>query len=56
MSTLPKRERVVLLMHVKYGLTYKQIADRLGVANRIVLKDLARAYGKLRMQLKAEEL
>jgi len=53
---LPKRQRDVLLLHVNEGLTYKQIADRLGVTYRIVLRDLTRAYAALRMQLKAEDL
>lgn len=55
-NQLPKRQRQVLLLHVNEGLTYKQIADRLGVTYRIVLRDLTRAYASLRMQLKAEDL
>jgi RNA polymerase sigma-70 factor (ECF subfamily) len=55
-NQLPKRQREVLLLHVNEGLTYKQIADRLGVTYRIVLRDLTRAYASLRMQLKAEDL
>lgn len=55
-SELPKRQREVLLLHVNEGLTYKQIADRLGVTYRIVLRDLTRAYASLRLQLKAEDL
>lgn len=53
---LPKRRREVLLLHVNEGLTYKQIAARLDVPHRIVLRDLARAYGALRVQLKTEDL
>lgn len=53
---LPTRQRQVLLLHVNEGLTYKQIADRLGVTYRIVLRDLTRAYASLRMRLKAEDL
>jgi RNA polymerase sigma factor (sigma-70 family) len=53
---LPKRQREVLLLHVNEGLTYKEIADRLNVTYRIVLRDLTRAYATLRMQLKAEDL
>ncbi len=53
---LPKRQREVLLLHVNEGLTYKQIAARLDVTHRIVLRDLTRAYGALRVQLKAEDL
>jgi RNA polymerase sigma factor (sigma-70 family) len=55
-NTLPKRQRDVLLLHVNEGLTYKQIADRLGITYRIVLRDLTGAYGALRMQLKADDL
>jgi RNA polymerase sigma-70 factor (ECF subfamily) len=53
---LPQRQRLVLLLHVNEGLTYKQIADRTGVTYRIVLRDLTRAYASLRVQLKAEDL
>lgn len=55
-SKLPQRQRQVLLLHVNDGLTYKQIADRMGVTYRIVLRDLTRAYASLRIQLKAEDL
>nr|WP_298723704.1 RNA polymerase sigma factor [uncultured Steroidobacter sp.] len=55
-NRLPKRQREVLLLHVNEGLTYKEIADRLNVTYRIVLRDLTRAYATLRMQLKAEDL
>lgn len=55
-NKLPARQREVLLLHVNEGLTYKQIADRLGITYRIVLRDLTRAYGALRTQLKADDL
>lgn len=55
-DTLPQRQRQVLLLHVNEGLTYKQIADRLGLTYRVVLRDLTRAYSRLRMQLSAEDL
>jgi RNA polymerase sigma factor (sigma-70 family) len=55
-NRLPKRQREVLLLHVNEGLTYKEIAERLDVTYRIVLRDLTRAYAALRMQLKAEDL
>lgn len=55
-SKLPNRQREVLLLHVNEGLTYQQVADRLGVTYRIVLRDLTRAYASLRTQLKAEDL
>ncbi|HEY4367758.1 MAG TPA: RNA polymerase sigma factor [Steroidobacteraceae bacterium] len=53
---LPQRQREVLLLHVNDGLTYKQIADRLRLTYRIVLRDLTRAYSQLRMDLKVEDL
>lgn len=55
-NQLPVRQRQVLMLHVNEGLTYKQIADRLGVTYRIVLRDLTRAYASLRLRLKAEDL
>lgn len=53
---LPFRQRQVLLLRVNEGLTYKQIAERLGVSPRIVLRDLSRAYAQLRMRLDREDL
>lgn len=53
---LPRRQRDVLLLRVNEGLTYKQIADRLGLTPRVVLRDLTRAYSQLRMQLDPDDL
>jgi RNA polymerase sigma factor (sigma-70 family) len=53
---LPYRQRQVLLLRVNEGLTYKQIAARLGLSPRAVLRDLARAYSQLRMLLDREDL
>jgi RNA polymerase sigma factor (sigma-70 family) len=53
---LPRRQREVLLLHVNEGLTYKQIAERLGLTYRVILRDLTRAYSQLRMQLKQDDL
>jgi len=53
---LPKRQRDVLLLRVNEGLTYKQIADRLELTPRVVLRDLARAYSQLRMRLDPDDL
>ena len=55
-QTLPARQRQVLLLHVNEGLTYKQIAVRLSVTYRVVLRDLTRAYSQLRIQLTPEHL
>jgi RNA polymerase sigma factor (sigma-70 family) len=53
---LPPRQREVLLLHVNDGLTYKQIARQLGMTYRMVLRDLTRAYGRLRSELKMDDL
>lgn len=53
---LPPRQRQVLQLRVNEGLTYKQIAERLELSPRIVLRDLSRAYSQLRMQLDREDL
>jgi RNA polymerase sigma factor (sigma-70 family) len=53
---LPGRQRQVLLLRVNEGLTYRQIAERLEVSPRIVLRDLSRAYSQLRMRLDREDL
>jgi len=55
-NKLPRRQREVLLLHVNEGLTYKQIAERQGLTYRVILRDLTRAYGQLRMQLKQDDL
>jgi RNA polymerase sigma-70 factor (ECF subfamily) len=48
LDELPPRQRAVLLMHVRGGLTYKRIAEELGLTYRIVLRDLTRAYSAMR--------
>jgi RNA polymerase sigma-70 factor (ECF subfamily) len=53
---LPFRQRQVLLLRVNEGLTYKQIAERLSLSPRAVLRDLSRAYSQLRMRLDREDL
>ena len=53
---LPSNERQVLLLHVNNGLTYWEIAARLGMDEEVVLRDLAHAYSQLRLELSANEL
>lgn len=53
---LPRRQREVLLLRVNEGLTYKQIAERLELTPRSVLRDLTRAYSQLRLRLDPEDL
>jgi RNA polymerase sigma-70 factor (ECF subfamily) len=52
---LPTRQREILLLHVREGLTYKQIAQQKGLTYRIVLRDLTRAYVTLKTQLSLKE-
>ena len=53
---LPSNERQVLLLHVNNGLTYWEIAARLGMEEEVVLRDLAHAYSQLRLELSTDEL
>jgi RNA polymerase sigma factor (sigma-70 family) len=53
---LPPRQREVLALHVSDGLTYQEIAARLGLTPRMVLRDLTRAYSRLRVQLDLDDL
>jgi RNA polymerase sigma factor (sigma-70 family) len=53
---LPSHERQVLLLHVNNGLTYWEIAARLGLDEEVVLRDLAHAYSQLRLELSANSL
>ena len=53
---LPFRQKQVLLLRVNEGLTYKEIAERLQLSPRVVLRDLSRAYSQLRMRLDPDDL
>jgi RNA polymerase sigma factor (sigma-70 family) len=55
-ARLPPRQREALLLHVADGLTYSQIAERLELTERVVLRDLSRAYSQLRLQLDLDNL
>ena len=52
---LPARQREILLLHVNEGMTYEQIAVARGLTYRIVLRDLTKAYGTLRLQLPSRD-
>lgn len=56
LGKLPARQRQVLLLRVNEGLTYKQIAERLELSPRVVVRDLSRAYSQLRTRLDREDL
>lgn len=51
MKELTTRQHNLLLDHTNNGLTYKEIAKARGLTYRIVLRDLTRAYSRLRQCL-----
>lgn len=55
-DTLPPRQRQILLMHVNDKMTYKQIAQHLGITYRIVLRDLTNAYATIRRLIDTKDL
>lgn len=50
-DVLPPRRRQILYMHVYDGLTYKDIAIKLGLTYRIVLRELTKSYTALRIKV-----
>ena len=49
---LPPRYRAVLLLHYRYGLTYREIGERVGVTAHTVKKYLSHALVLCRQELK----
>ena len=56
MEQLPDRDREILLLKYSEGLSYEQIAERLGQSPSAVQSRLHRARGRLRKQLLALKL
>lgn len=50
-ADLPEKSRVVFLMNRLDGLTYREIAENLGVSNKAVEKQMSKALGILREKL-----
>ncbi len=48
---LPVKWRTAVILQYRYGLTYQEIADRLGVSSNMVKKYLARALGRCRRDM-----
>lgn len=51
LEQLPGRWRTALILHYRYGLTYQEIADRLGVSSNMVKKYLAQGLGRCRSHM-----
>jgi RNA polymerase sigma-70 factor (ECF subfamily) len=51
LEQLPRRWRNALILQYRYGLTYQEIADRLGVSSNMVKKYLAQGLGHCRRYL-----
>ena len=56
LEQIPDRDREVLLLKYSEGLSYEQIAERLGQSPSAVQSRLHRARGRLRQQLLAQKL
>jgi len=54
-KTLRPRQQQILTLHIVEQMTNGQIAVRLGLSPRTVLRDLVRAYAKLRILLVRED-
>ena len=50
---LQQRQRELLLLHVE-GLTYREIANRRGLPDCVILRELAAAYARIRTLLDPE--
>ncbi len=48
---LPVKWRTAVILQYRYGLTYQEIADRLGVSSNMVKKYLAQALGRCRRDM-----
>jgi RNA polymerase sigma factor (sigma-70 family) len=51
LEQLPGRWRTALILQYRYGLTYQEIADRLGVSSNMIKKYLAQGLGHCRRHL-----
>jgi RNA polymerase sigma factor (sigma-70 family) len=55
LEQLPGRWRTALILQYRYGLTYQEIADRLGVSANMVKKYLAQGLGHCRRHMARSE-
>jgi len=54
LATLPERTRAVLVMQYRDGLSYRQIAERMGVSAHMVKKHVVRGLAHCRQAMAAE--
>ena len=55
LEQVPARWRTALILQYRYGLTYAEIADRMGVSSNMVKKYLAQGLGRCRRQMAQSE-
>jgi len=55
LEQLPIKWRTAVILQYRYGLTYQEIADRLGVSSNMVKKYLAQALGRCRRNMTRSE-
>ena len=51
LQALPDRQREILRLHYGDGLSHAQIAQQLGLSERVVKRDIIKAYATLRLDL-----
>ena len=56
LEQLPVKWRTAVILQYRYGLTYAEIADRLGVSSNMVKKYLAQALGQCRRRMAQREM
>ena len=56
LATLPEHTRAVLVMQYRDGLSYKQIAERLGVSSHMVKKHVVRGLAVCRRAMADREV
>lgn len=55
-EALPPKPRQALLLRVNEGMTAKEISEKLGRSERMILRDLSKAYNILRAKLRPEDI
>jgi RNA polymerase sigma-70 factor (ECF subfamily) len=55
LERLPRRWRTALILQYRYGLTYQEIADRMGVSSNMIKKYLAQGLGQSRHHMRQRE-